>query len=460
MASNNFLLNLFGSFLQHAAREANVDDIHRLVDELASAAQPTRRDPDNSANSNRLPTDRRVSVSSRQSRLPHEVHQVERQSAALPSDVQSLRAATPQQGQNPAQAELLDGTPSVYHSAVEDDAAVEDDDDDSDATKPLDHDHHSTVDENVSETLSSTDNVLESPSATDDRSPATEAEPSATVTRTSSVNSSVASAAATLDPIQYPNGEKTYRVAGADHQIAWATLQYDYGKSSVKKTSYKVCLGIFGCTEPGCQFRSRPQLPGKRRKNAVPNPPKVTHCKVHGSELVHIPCGVCMQVDTYYSADPVYVEVKHKGTHNHAPPAPIHLSKDGEEKFREVVTQNPDASPMSLMVGNKAREGVYTHDRALGNIGRVRSKRREILSEQPQDSKEQELLKQLAAAAPADITAIDRQMNIDFISDSNPRYSDGGLILQTEIMRKILNQSREPSQTDSIENFVVHLQER
>jgi len=43
---SNFFHNLFGSFLQHAAREVNVEDMHRLVDELAGSSQQPRRGTD------------------------------------------------------------------------------------------------------------------------------------------------------------------------------------------------------------------------------------------------------------------------------------------------------------------------------------------------------------------------------------------------------------------------------
>ena len=106
---------------------------------------------------------------------------------------------------------------------------------------------------------------------------------------------------ANADIIQFPDGNKSYKLKGTSHQIGWALIQY--GQTPTKKVSilYKRCLGVFECPVPDCKFRSRPRLPrNQRTKNAAPRPGKITHCKIHTStELVHNSCDVLITVTRY-----------------------------------------------------------------------------------------------------------------------------------------------------------------
>ena len=93
---------------------------------------------------------------------------------------------------------------------------------------------------------------------------------------------------------------------------------------------------------------------------------------------------------------------------------------------------------MSLMIGNSVRDAVWKQDKALVNTDRVRKLRRKELQE-------------LALETPQDIAGFDRTTNANFISESSLRMVDGCIILQTVIMKKILNDSETGSQTDTIE---------
>ena len=96
---------------------------------------------------------------------------------------------------------------------------------------------------------------------------------------------------------------------------------------------------------------------------------------------------------------------------------------------------------MSLMIGNSVRDAVWKQDKALVNTDRVRKLRRKELQE-------------LALETPQDIAGFDRTTNANFITESSLRMVDGCIILQTVIMKKILNDSETGSQTDTIEGFV------
>ena len=76
------------------------------------------------------------------------------------------------------------------------------------------------------------------------------------------------------------------------------------------------------------------------------------------------------------------------------------------------------------------------------NIDRVRFMRRKELDD-------------LAFASAQEIAAFDSQTNLGLIVESSVRAVDGCIILQTDKMRKVLNDSENASQTDTIEGFVL-----
>jgi len=244
--------------------------------------------------------------------------------------------------------------------------------------------------------------------------------------------------------VQFPDGDKTYRIHGDNHQIGWATLQYCYNKTKHGFSSYKKCLGVYECPDPDCEFRKRPRLPREKDRKiySMARSPKVTHCKIHTSlMLVHKPCDVTMTVRM--NTKEKYVEIEHKGSHGHVSPHTIHVSNARMREFRKEVRRDPKRPPISLMTGTENAEGVYKFHRAFVNIDRVRKLRRREMED-------------LALETPEEIAGFDRQTNTNFITTSSVRNEDGCIILQTDIMKKIMNTSKTASQTDTIEGFVMH----
>ena len=246
------------------------------------------------------------------------------------------------------------------------------------------------------------------------------------------------------DKIQYPNGEHKYKLRGLNHQIAWATLQYSGNRSKNVVTGYKKCLGVFACPHPGCLFTARPLLPegkGSRNKNSFPRIGKVTHCKLHSSyELVHVPCPVTITTRTYPASD--YVQVEHHGVHDHLKPAPKRPGERAKKEFQKEVKENPQRKPLSYVVGNSNKEPMWKKDKAFINIDRVRYMRRKELQD-------------LAYASPQEITAFDKETNLDLIVGSSLKASNGCLLLQTDMMTKVQKYSETAVQTDVIEGFVL-----
>ena len=107
-----------------------------------------------------------------------------------------------------------------------------------------------------------------------------------------------------------------------------------------------------------------------------------------------------------------------------------------------MVKRDPSAGPESLLIGTDLRAPVTSIDPAFINKGRVKYLRRQELQG-------------LALEASQDISKIDKQISRDFITESSVREKDGCIIMQTDLMKRTMNKSKEASQTDSIESFVA-----
>jgi len=64
-------------------------------------------------------------------------------------------------------------------------------------------------------------------------------------------------------------------------------------------------------------------------------------------------------------------------------------------------------------------------------------------------------MREMAYASPEQIAAFDRDTKMNMITESSIRMKDGCIICQTELMRKVMNDSQTASQTDTIEGFVL-----
>ena len=56
-----------------------------------------------------------------------------------------------------------------------------------------------------------------------------------------------------------------------------------------------------------------------------------------------------------------------------------------------------------------------------------------------------------------DLVAFERENGISFSTETSLSGTDGCIIMQTSLMKEVLNESSNPSQTDSVEGFVTDL---
>ena len=111
------------------------------------------------------------------------------------------------------------------------------------------------------------------------------------------------------------------------------------------------------------------------------------------------------------------------------------------KQLKKVLKHDPNATPASLVTGTRCRAPAYFHDQTLINKDRVSRLKRQCLDD-------------LALESPQDITAFDKESNWKFISDSSIRSEDGCILLQTDTMRRIMDESDTASQTDTIMGFL------
>ena len=237
------------------------------------------------------------------------------------------------------------------------------------------------------------------------------------------------------------NGNISYVMKGDEvEQIAWATCQYAHNTTQYYHVSYICCLGSYICPEPNCKFQSRPRLPRSASKKMAMNPltPKNPWCKIHDKiRLQHIVCNVKMTVYTSIKEGDRHEKVKHAGDHNHPKPPPIRVHVAAAKAFRNLVWSYPTTKPIALSTGARHRIAPHEIHPCYANDDKMRSERKKILRED-------------SALDPGDIVAFEHNNNISFITASSMKGSNGSIIMQTESMAEVLQNSTTACQTDSI----------
>lgn len=448
---SNFLLNTVGFILRQATQEPDRDGIRSMLDQLMNHHR-TRDNGSDQERSRSPPTrsQRRHEVSTPCS-LPSPMFPRRKSNLSAPS-----RAPSPLTGPNANIDMLSDDNEEAYHSAVEDE-----DDSIINAREVSEREKES---KRMAKTKGIGNNTKNNaPLFTEEFAANSHVlcQPVKELTATETgknvdSNSSmfIDESTANSHNIRFPNGDITYRLRGLDAQLGYALVQYDQrdnlGEDSIK--FYKKCLGVFECPVAGCQFRSRPMLPKSRSKTAVGRPPKVTRCKVHPSnELVRCDCNVIITVTKYPLDD--YVEIHNNGIHDHLTPPVIRPTKQARKEFNEEVNRNPQAKPISLITGTSGREPVWKMDESLLNIDRVRYLRRKWV--RAKKKRQRPEMSELALESPDDIVAFDKVHNLKLITKSSLSTEDGGIIMQTDMMRKVLAESWTASQTDTIEKYII-----
>eukprot|EP00986_Skeletonema_menzelii_P009175 scaffold4098_cov86-Skeletonema_menzelii.AAC.2 len=164
---------------------------------------------------------------------------------------------------------------------------------------------------------------------------------------------------------------------------------------------------------------------------------KDTKCKTHNCELEHVPCNAKITITESPKSECVMIRTD--GNHDHPKPHRIHVSKLGKKTIHDHLQRKPNASPISMRVGTKGVTPVWEKDVTLLNFGRLRAAVR---------------TERKVNHGTVDIAAFDKQTSGSFKTASSISSVNGAIIMQTDIMRKVLKESDVASETDTIEGFL------
>jgi hypothetical protein len=125
---------------------------------------------------------------------------------------------------------------------------------------------------------------------------------------------------------------------GSEHAESW-----ERGKKSSRR-----CLGIIECDNPTCTFIVRPHTSPQGIQKQLN---KTCNC---GAVLKHQKCEVISYLWRWCSG----VHYSNGGFHRHRRPTHLlHLSREEEQRFSEIVKAHPNSGPLQLIVGVPGIEG-------------------------------------------------------------------------------------------------------
>lgn len=141
------------------------------------------------------------------------------------------------------------------------------------------------------------------------------------------------------------------------------------------KLAKRVCLGVIVCNNDDCPMVVRPQTRSEGIANQLL---RKCHC---GASLSHFDCGV----EAHLFRFNLGIHYIHTGIHNHLRPThTLHLTKNERARFEAIITANPLAGPLSLVVGVRTLHGpgdsVADISPMLLNVDRVRKERQQFLT--------------------------------------------------------------------------------
>jgi hypothetical protein len=143
------------------------------------------------------------------------------------------------------------------------------------------------------------------------------------------------------------------------------------------RPSRRCCNGVIVCSNPnrqterGCRYAIHPMS----RPNRIQEQWQDKFC-LCGYSLIHIECSVDMVITKWAEG---YM-VKHSGQHDHPrPPNVTRMDRDAEERFKDLVIDNPDVKPLKLSVGGADREPATKIASVYHNVQRVSRDRQKVL---------------------------------------------------------------------------------
>ncbi|KAJ2991697.1 hypothetical protein NUW54_g8123 [Trametes sanguinea] len=189
----------------------------------------------------------------------------------------------------------------------------------------------------------------------------------------------------------WPNGdfEQTYLAEDLARtkqlQVHWACVTSGLSKGSVDaeqwangRLSERRCQGVIQCDNPSCLVVIRPKVSHARISTQLAPP-----CACGGTlSRSDPPCPARAKLYKYKYG----VHFIHSGTHNHPRPTHLlHLGREEEAEFRQLVTNHPKAGPLELSVGVRTLHGPGTPASSISpvflNKDRVKHEQRKIKQE-------------------------------------------------------------------------------
>ncbi|KAF4620872.1 hypothetical protein D9613_000021 [Agrocybe pediades] len=150
------------------------------------------------------------------------------------------------------------------------------------------------------------------------------------------------------------------------------------------KRQKRTCLGAILCNDSTCDIVIRPQTSVKQIESqlsslcpAAENENNTSHSR--SLTLYHVTCDVV--ATTYRWEEGVHFS--NSGVHDHPRPPPLHALPWQKKQFKDIVTSNPKAKALSLMVGVPTLEGPGASVMDIGDVyknrDRVDKERQEIV---------------------------------------------------------------------------------
>ena len=234
---------------------------------------------------------------------------------------------------------------------------------------------------------------------------------------------------------------------------SWSSLSYatnDVKGCPGAKIHYHSCLGIYKCPVDGCSVIANPAQPRYQKvKNRQPDHAKGSgRCPVHNVPLAHKVCKAvwkrtCFPPDE--SNKNGSTKIEHKGKHDHPRPHEK-LSNAARTAFEETVKKNIDATPSQLKVGAQDLKRSGDLHPSLCNLGTIAYERRKVKKKLDDTSQPFQL---------KDIVTWEAEVGETFLTKKCFDSHNACILIQFPYMKLIAKNNKEyANQTDTLEKWI------
>jgi len=244
---------------------------------------------------------------------------------------------------------------------------------------------------------------------------------------------------------RFPQGERCYDVNDPSFNTSWCMMLYSNKPQKDVNKYYVTCVGMYKCSEEGCSYKVNPVIPRKRRKKAIPDPPKTNEgkCLVHkDTSLVHVPCKAGA-ILVRKKENPQTTTVNHYGIHEHQRPHEKKVPKRAKARLADIVAINNEATPSQILHGTPTREPSRDLYPSLNNLNRLTYEINKIKSGRTNKKSLKELV------------SWEKEQGVEFIRRARLDPDDAAIVMQFPEMVEIARSNTSYAfQTDTIENWI------